>query len=143
MANIFILPFEIMFSIFQYLPYQDLMTIVLVCKEWRKVGTDSILWKNFSLVKKDHCLESIGKISEIPRLAKTEKISIWGNFEHLTIHHINLEKNSYLLSKHFDLLSQTNLEEISLYNCVLTEVDPLTLARFLRSCSERQKEFSD
>ena len=62
MANIFILPFEIMFSIFQYLPYQDPMTIVLVCKEWRKVGTDSILWKNFSLVKKDHCLESIGNI---------------------------------------------------------------------------------
>ena len=132
MANIFILPFEIMFSIFQYLPYQDLMTIVLVCKEWRKVGTDSILWKNFSLVKKDHCLDSIGNILKIPRLAKMKKIEIWGNFEHLTIHHKNLESYSYLLSKHFDLLSQTNIKEISLHNCILTRVDPLTWARFLR-----------
>ena len=90
--NIFILPFEIMSSIFQYLQYTDLMTTVLVCKEWRKIGTDSILWKNFSLVKKDHCLDSIGNILKIPRLAKMKKIEIWGNFEHLTIHHKNLEK---------------------------------------------------
>ena len=132
MANIFILPSEIMFSIFQYLHYQDLMTTILVCRNWRKIGTDSILWKNFALVKKDHCLESIGNILKIPRLQKTMKIEIWGNFEHLTIHHKNIEKNSFLLSKHFDLLSQTNIEEISFHNCILTGVDPITWARFIR-----------
>ena len=121
-----------MFSIFQYLHYQDLMTTILVCRNWRKIGTDSILWKNFALVKKDHCLESIGNILKIPRLQKTMKIEIWGNFEHLTIHHKNIEKNSSLLSKHFDLLSQTNIEEISFHNCILTGVDPITWARFIR-----------
>ena len=144
MANIFIIPSEIMFSIFQYLHYQDLMTTIQVCKEWRKIGTDSILWKNFSLVKKDHCLESIGNILKIPRLQKTRKIEIWGNFEHLTIHHEDVEKNSFLLSKHFDLLSQTNIKEISFHNCILTGVDPLTWARFIRyGTKDRQEEFCD
>ena len=126
------LPFEIKFTIFQFLDYEDLMTVTEVCREWLRIGTDSILWKNFTLVKKDHCLERICEILKIPRLKNTKKMQIWGNFENETIHHKNYLKNSFLTDAHFEVLSQTNLSQISFHNCILTGVQPMAFARLIR-----------
>ena len=126
------LPFEILFTIFQYLKYEDLMTATEVCREWLKTGTDSLLWKKFVIVKKDHCLETaFEKIRKISRLERTKKIEIWGKFDHVTIHHNDLLKNSYLSNRHVEQLANTNLSQISFHHCILAGVDPILFARFL------------
>ena len=126
------LPFDVLFTIFQYLQYEDLMTATEVCREWLKVATNSLLWKDFVIVKKDHCPElAINEILKIPRLEKTKKIEIWGQFEHETIHHKDFLKNRFLSNRHVEQILSTNLRQISFHHCILTAVDPSLFARFI------------
>ena len=130
-SNILYLPFEIMLTVFQFLEYEDLMSVTEVCKEWFRIGTDPLLWKDFILVKKDHCLESLSKILKIPRLEKTRRMEIWGNFEHETIHQRDFLKNCFLSSEHVELMARSSLTQISFNNCILSQVEPSSLARLV------------
>ena len=44
------LPRELLLHIFRFLSHSQLKSVLRVCNQWREVGEDPILWKNFKLV---------------------------------------------------------------------------------------------
>ena len=44
------LPRELLLCIFRFLQHSELKQVVLVCKHWRDVGEDPVLWKKFKFV---------------------------------------------------------------------------------------------
>ena len=44
------LPREILLLIFRYLNAKELKTAILVCRTWRDVGEDPVIWKHYKLV---------------------------------------------------------------------------------------------
>ena len=44
------LPRELLLYIFRFLSHSQLKTVLKVCNQWKEVGEDPILWKNFKLV---------------------------------------------------------------------------------------------
>lgn len=72
------LPQELLFTIFKHLPFSDLRSIVLVCKHWRDVGEDPVLWKKLKLVVEKPKMVLISNILSIRRLACVEHLEVNG-----------------------------------------------------------------
>ena len=77
--NINILPSELLLMIFKKLLITDLKSVMLVCKYWRSMGGDPILWKKFPvLIENPH---QFTQVLSIPRLSCLEHITIDGLYE--------------------------------------------------------------
>merc|ERR1712106_1018872 len=98
------LPYELWFKIFQNLPYKDLYNVALVCKEWKTLGLDRILWKKFVMVKKENNLATLERSVSIPRLGKIQKIEVFGGFVHESVFMLDKETERYIFDKHFSTL---------------------------------------
>ena len=49
-CNILALPEELKMKILGYLSYSDLKSVVLVCRQWRRMGEQPFLWRHFTLL---------------------------------------------------------------------------------------------
>lgn len=49
--NITAMPRDIMVKIFSYLNVQDVPTLSLVCKQWKRSTTEPALWKHYTLTR--------------------------------------------------------------------------------------------
>jgi len=72
------LPQELLFTIFKHLTFSDLRSVVLVCKHWRDVGEDPVLWKKLKLVVEKPKMVLISNILSIRRLACVEHLEVNG-----------------------------------------------------------------
>jgi len=72
------LPQELLFTIFKHLTFPDLRSVVLVCKHWRDVGEDPVLWKKLKLVVEKPKMVLISNILSIRRLACVEHLEVNG-----------------------------------------------------------------
>lgn len=72
------LPHEILFTIFKFLPFQDLCKSLLICRHWRNVGEDPVLWKKFKLVVGKPKMEQLRSIFSSKRLECIEHLEING-----------------------------------------------------------------
>jgi len=72
------LPQEILFSIFQFVSFADLRRIVLVCRHWREVGEDPVLWKRFKLVVDKPKMKMLSNILTTKRFGCLEYLEVNG-----------------------------------------------------------------
>ena len=72
------LPQEVLFTIFKHLSFSDLSSAVLVCKHWRDVGEDPVLWKKLKLVVEKPKMLLINDILSMRRLACMEHLEVNG-----------------------------------------------------------------
>merc|ERR1711953_1324353 len=73
------LPNEVWSKTFHYLPYRDLNSVTLVCRRFRYLAEDPLLWRGFHFQinskvchHSEHCLHSIRRLSNVSH------ILVWG-----------------------------------------------------------------
>ena len=71
-----VLPYEIVMKILKLLPADDLKTAVLVCRRWRYLGEDPVLWTWCKVSYKAGCLTEMGKLST-RRLQNMQYLRVW------------------------------------------------------------------
>merc|ERR1719309_865703 len=128
------LPREIMIEIFQYLNFDDLKNVLLVCQLWRDLGEDPFLWRKFCLDPgkvfqgnftynggQFQCSsEEFSKLLNIPRLAM---------LEHLEINPKSVRK---LKEDIFVSILNSNLSSLNVgYKTQLVSISPKTIGAVL------------
>ena len=107
------LPKELLLHIFRFLGHGDLKIVVLVCKLWRNIGEDPVLWKHFKFV--------IGRnnISMIDNILETNRLQC---LEHLEINGYGDKARPLLRSETVSVLLKCSASKLTLKNCDLTQL---------------------
>ena len=71
-----VLPYEIVMRILKLLPADDLKTAVLVCRRWRYLGEDPLLWTWCKVSYKAGCSTELDKLF-IRRLQYMQYLRVW------------------------------------------------------------------
>ena len=125
------LPCEIWLMVFEKLSFKDLYNVALVSKEWKKLGLDLNIWKKFVIVKKEKNLDVLDQTCSIPRLGRVERIEFLGSFVHESVFMLHKENYKFIFDKHFRMLGNLKLKQISFSNCDLTSISPKLLGTTL------------
>lgn len=75
------LPRELLLHIFRFLSHNQLKTVLQVCNQWREVGEDPILWKNFKLVVTGIEINIMPAILNIKRFRCLQNLEVNGYSE--------------------------------------------------------------
>ena len=67
------LPDNVITRIFRLLEFDDLSSAMLVCRKWRNLGEDPLLWAEFWLVVEE---EQLPSISEMLTCRRLERVSL-------------------------------------------------------------------
>ena len=107
------LPKELLLHIFRFLGHGDLKIVVLVCKLWRNIGEDPVLWKHLKFV--------IGRnnISMIDNILETNRLQC---LEHLEINGYGDKARPLLRSETVSVLLKCSASKLTLKNCDLTQL---------------------
>ena len=62
------LPRELLLTIFRYLSYRQLTLAMMVCKDWRDIAEDPVLWRKYKLAVGRRHLSSLKRILSSRRL---------------------------------------------------------------------------
>ncbi|XP_022118077.2 S-phase kinase-associated protein 2 [Pieris rapae] len=139
LTSINILPDELIVLFFKYLSLEDILMCEDVCKRWRKLALDPILWRQFVIVfsgkpgqseVSEKNLEIISTHSEFIYSLKIQYVYNYSDIESILCkcHNlISLELVMCRISKNFedDLRNRTHLRKLSLKNSIQlsSEVD--------------------
>eukprot|EP00090_Calanus_glacialis_P020307 TRINITY_DN31242_c0_g1_i1.p1 TRINITY_DN31242_c0_g1~~TRINITY_DN31242_c0_g1_i1.p1 ORF type:complete len:622 (-),score=97.61 TRINITY_DN31242_c0_g1_i1:128-1993(-) len=121
------LPVEIWLKIFRKLCHKDLFNAVMVCKEWRMIGLDQGLWKNYEMVKKDGNLKTLERTLNIERFSAMEQLEIVGDCFPKMIFEVIEQKNQFgpkILDHHVDAIRRSKICKLDIDNCDLSLVSP-------------------
>ena len=81
MTLLHLLPSELLLKIFQYLPYRDLNSLVLVSRRFRHLAGDPLLWRNFHFQLNSKLCQEAAQLDRVLRVRRLSKIShtlVWG-----------------------------------------------------------------
>ena len=81
LLQLHLLPSEVLLKIFQYLPYRDLNSLVLVSRRFRQLAGDPLLWRNFHFqLTSKLCQEAaqLDRVLTVRRLANISHTLVWG-----------------------------------------------------------------
>ena len=70
------LPTEMLLETFQLLSFEDLKTVMLVCRRWRKIGEMLRLWSSLSILVTTRSMSLMPKILSSSRFPSVEKLRI-------------------------------------------------------------------
>ena len=77
-----LLPSELILKIFQYLPYRDLNSLVLVSRRFRHLAGDPLLWRNFHFQLNSKLCQEAAQLDScvltVRRLANISHTLVWG-----------------------------------------------------------------
>ena len=77
-----LLPSELLLKIFQYLPYRDLNSLVLVSRRFRHLAGDPLLWRNFHFQLNSKLCQEAAQLDScvltVRRLANISHTLVWG-----------------------------------------------------------------
>ena len=120
------LPREILLLIFRNLNLKELKTAILVCRTWRDIGEDPVIWKNHKLVVSNIEVET----------GYLEKILSFNRFRSLQL----LEVNGYgqssrpVVNKNTSkFILDSRIRKLTLKHCDLTELNCESLTSVLTS----------
>lgn len=71
------IPEEILCKILSWLPVRDLCSAILVCKHWRTIGEDPVLWKKYNL-EVNYGTKLLPETLKFKRFSKLENLLIRG-----------------------------------------------------------------
>ena len=78
--NLAILPNELLLKIFHFLPYCDLNSSILVCRKFRDVATDPLLWNKFAIpaleIYQHDGLDRLLAVLKLPRFRKLQVLDL-------------------------------------------------------------------
>lgn len=120
------LPREILLLIFRYLNAKELKTAILVCRTWREIGEDPVIWKNYKLVVSNVEVETgyLEKILSFGRFRSLQCLEVNGYGQH-SRPVVNKETSDYILN--------STIRRLTLKHCDLTELDFENFSVVLRS----------
>ena len=120
------LPREILLLIFRYLNAKELKTVILVCKTWRDIGEDPVIWKNHKLVVSNVEVETgyLEKILAFNRFRSLHLLEVNG-YGQSSRPVINKDTSKYILN--------STIRKLTLKHCDLTELDCERLTSVLTS----------
>ena len=75
------LPRELLLHIFRFLNHSQLKTVLHVCNQWREIGEDPILWKNFKLVVTGIEIDIMAAILSMKRFRCLKNLEVNGYSE--------------------------------------------------------------
>ena len=114
------LPYEVLIAVFKFLRFSDLNNVILVCRHFRTVGEDPVLWKRIHLN-----IDYFVPIGKIPRLSLLKKLTVHG------------EGGFYPPEELFEQISNMNLKNLFLVLTDLTfeyiNISPRVLAKAVNS----------
>jgi len=144
------LPEEMLRKILKLLPHKDLMSALLVCKSWERIGQDPALWTLF--VVKVNTKQDIKKL-EIPRLKKIQAISLCSRcnvMSWLSWHSCDLQEPEGLRDLFQAILAVPSISQIvGFFDYDLSSLEPglyvsimarMKLLRFGKELTEEQFE---
>jgi len=122
------LPQEILFTFFKHLSYSDLRCVLLVCRYWRDVGQDPVLWKKLKLVVEKPKMPLLGKILSMRRLACVE---------HLEVNGYGYTGTPAIIDKDSaEVILKSKVSKLTLKHCDVSNVAPEDLDRLINNlCS--------
>ena len=130
--NINSLPKEMLMMIFEKLEFKTLKNVVLVCRYWRSLGEDPVLWRKFEMIfveNPDYFVE----ILSIPRLSKIEHITLDGLYE------FRAKYGDF----HLDFLKDTNIKVLEIDDIAdMRDVSPDILAKVVNKCEVAELGYS-
>ena len=110
------LPREILLLIFRYLDAQQLKTAILVCKTWRDVGEDPVIWKHFKLVVSNVEVET-GYLETILAFRRFTSI------QHLEVNGYGQNAKMPVNNEIYESIFNSSVSRLTLKHCDLTELD--------------------
>eukprot|EP00092_Neocalanus_flemingeri_P088871 GFUD01112346.1.p1 GENE.GFUD01112346.1~~GFUD01112346.1.p1 ORF type:complete len:486 (-),score=99.75 GFUD01112346.1:15-1472(-) len=120
------MPREMLRMIFQKLEFKDLKNVMLVCRYWRSLGGDPILWRNFKML----CIRNPAyfvQILSIPRLSRIENITLDGLYKSWAKYN----------DSQFDFLRDTCVKVLEINGIAdVSDVSPDILAKVINQCEK-------
>jgi len=75
--NLVILPSELLLKIFRFLPHNDIKNAIEVCRKFRDIGTDPLLWSMFSIpARKISHVKGLDRLLAVLKLPRFSKLQI-------------------------------------------------------------------
>jgi len=108
------LPRELLLSVFRFLKPSDLKQVVLVCKHWRDIGEDPVLWKHFKLVVANKRIDIVDEILNSKRFLCLQQLEING----FGYGDANREIDSSIVST----IMKSHVKKLGLKNCNLSQL---------------------
>jgi len=68
------IPSEVLFHIFSMLEFDDLESVLTVCKKWRDIGEDPNLWSKYRFCHL--CAEDLTAVLKVPRFSKLRSLKV-------------------------------------------------------------------
>ena len=110
------LPREILLLVFRYLNAKELKTAILVCKTWRDVGEDPVLWKHYKLVV-------TGIEVETGYLETILAFSRFTSLQHLEVNGYGQNAKMPVNNEIYNSIFNSTVSKLTLKHCDLTELD--------------------
>eukprot|EP00092_Neocalanus_flemingeri_P011325 GFUD01012204.1.p1 GENE.GFUD01012204.1~~GFUD01012204.1.p1 ORF type:complete len:232 (+),score=72.87 GFUD01012204.1:45-740(+) len=125
LTTIEFLPEEIIRKIIFHLPSSDLKNAIAVCRQWRDVGSEAKLWRNFRLCINYKNVEMVEEMLNSQRLREMRSVKFLAWFVPV--------KTSESVIK--GISEQNDVEELIVRGTHLTTIDP----ELLSSCLNRKR----
>ena len=110
------LPREILLLIFRFLNARELKTAIVVCKTWRDVGEDPVIWKHYKLVVSNVEVET-GYLQTILAFSRFTSI------QHLEVNGYGQNAKMPVNNEIYKSIFNSAVSKLTLKHCDLTELD--------------------
>ena len=110
------LPREILLLIFRFLNAKELKTAILVCKTWRDVGEDPVIWKHYKLVVSNVEVET-GYLQTILAFSRFTSI------QHLEVNGYGQNAKMPVNNEIYNSIFNSSVSKLTLKHCDLTDLD--------------------
>ena len=136
--NLLSLPNEIIHKIIQKLHYEDLSSVIAVCRKLRRFGENPLLWSNFALClscKSAFSCQNLSAALDIPRLMYLRNLVVCGqqlapDYSQIQsmIHSIRYNRNISVYSEYGNIenafRSKSSLTNLTFSSINLSRIDP-------------------
>jgi len=119
------LPREILLLIFRYLNAKELKTAILVCKTWRDVGEDPVIWKHHKLVVSNVEVET-GYLETILAFSR------FTSLQHLEVNGYGQNAKMPVNNEIYNSIFNSSVSKLTLKHCDVTELDFESFSSVLR-----------
>ena len=110
------LPREILLLIFRFLNARELKTAIVVCKTWRDVGEDPVIWKHYKLVVSNVEVET-GYLQTILAFSRFTSI------QHLEVNGYGQNAKMPVNNEIYNSIFNSSVSKLTLKHCDLTDLD--------------------
>ena len=110
------LPREILLLIFRFLNARELKTAIVVCKTWRDVGEDPVIWKHYKLVVSNVEVET-GYLQTILAFSRFTSI------QHLEVNGYGQNAKMPVNNEIYNSIFNSAVSKLTLKHCDLTDLD--------------------